>query len=437
MKNKVCMITTNHSALDDRIFYKEARSLHNAGFDVTLIAPLNKDGFLTDMGNKPIAKEETLIDGIRIIGFRKGKHSLFGLPKTWSLSQWLRLLAFGRLNLGQEPFSDIINKCIQIDADIYHCHEIWSLYAGIKVKQSLERKGKKPALIYDAHEFWSVHSAKTNRKGIWNNLVKHFEKKACLYVDYVFTVNQIIRGYFVCVNNVLKVEVLYNCSELSIFKEYDQKINQDKITICHEGSLDFSRGLKEMLGVMKVLKDRYNGKFRFLIIGDVFGEEKRYFDEKIKEYQIGDVIETTGWLPYEKVGEVISDCSIGIITMNPTMSENKTFIYPIKISNIHLSTPNKLFNYMRYGLPIVTVDLPEIRRIILESQCGIVVKERTVDALVKALSMLIEDADLRQRLGENGRKAVYEKYNWEVMEKRLLRVYNELTSSDNYIIAND
>ena len=426
MKKKVCMLTTDHSALDDRIFYKEAKSLHNAGFDVTLIAPLNQDGFLTDMGRNPIAQGEILIDGIRIIGFRKGKYSLFGLPKTWTLSQWLRLLEFGRLNFGQEPFSDIINKCIQIDADIYHCHEIWSLYAGIKVKQTLERKGKKPSLIYDAHEFWSASKSRTIRQRIWNNIIKQFEKKACSYIDYILTVNQVIRGYFVCVNHVLKVEVIYNCSELSIFQEYNRKIIQDKITICHEGSLDFSRGLKEMLDVMKVLKDRYNGKFRFLIIGDVFGEEKRYFDEKIKEYQIGDVIETTGWLPYEKVGEAISDCSVGIIFLDPVIFKHNTYTSPIK-----------MFNYMRYGLPIVTVDLPEIRRIVLESQCGIIVKERTVDALVKALSMLIEDAVLRQKLGENGRKAVYEKYNWEKMEERLLRIYDELSSSDDYIIAND
>jgi glycosyltransferase involved in cell wall biosynthesis len=220
--------------------------------------------------------------------------------------------------------------------------------------------------------------------------------------------------------------VLYNCSDLTIFQEYDRKINHEKITICHEGYLDFSRGLKDILDVMKVLKDRYNGRFRFLIIGDVAGEAKRYFDEKIKEYQIGDIIETTGWLPYEKVGEVISDCSVGIIFLDPVMFKHNTYTSPIK-----------MFNYMRYGLPIVTVDLPEIRRIVLESQCGIIIKERTIDSLVKALSILIEDADLRQKLGENSRKAVYEKYNWKKMEEKLLRIYDELSSSDDYVIAID
>ncbi|MEM4235376.1 MAG: glycosyltransferase, partial [Candidatus Methanomethylicaceae archaeon] len=149
---------------------------------------------------------------------------------------------------------------------------------------------------------------------------------------------------------------------------------------------------------------------------------RNYLEQKIKEYQIEDIVERTGWLSYEKVGAALSNCSIGIIFLELTR-ENNIF-----------SSPNKLFNYMRYGLPIVTVDLPEIRRIVLESQCGIVVRERTVNALADALSTLIENMDLRRHLGENGKKAVIDMYNWGVMEKRLLRIYDELISSPKYIM---
>ena len=83
---------------------------------------------------------------------------------------------------------------------------------------------------------------------------------------------------------------------------------------------------------------------------------------------------------------------------------------------------------------IVTVDLPEARRIVSECQCGIVVKNRTVEVFTNVLSMLIDDADLRRRLGENGRKAAYEKYHWGVMESKLLRIYGELTSPSEYIL---
>lgn len=430
MRKKVCMLTTGHSALDDRIFYKEARSLHRAGFEVFLIAPLNEDGSLTDMGRDVIAQEETVLDGIKIIGFRRGRFGIFGLPKTRTISQWLRLGTIGRLSFGKEPFSDIINKGVHIDADVYHCHEIESLYVGIQIKRILENKGRSPKLIFDVHEFLPAKrsSKRFSRDALWSKIVICFERKSLEYVDYVITANHITRGHLLSLNRFIETEVLDNCPVLSIFQEPEQETNDEAITICHEGSLHFSRGLREILEVMKILKERYDRKIRLLIVGDVFGEERSYFEQKVKDYQIEYVVGRTGWLPYEKVGEAISNCSVGIIFID---------FMELKETVMLSGPPNKLYNYMRYGLPIVTVDLPETRRIVLESQCGIVVKEQAVDALADALSMLIDDADLRRRLGENGREAVYEKYHWGVMEKKLLRIYSELSSSSKCILQID
>jgi hypothetical protein len=61
-KAKVCMLTSHHSALGDRIFYKESLSLQRAGYDVTLIAPLDDEGFLIDMGGNRIGTGETTVD---------------------------------------------------------------------------------------------------------------------------------------------------------------------------------------------------------------------------------------------------------------------------------------------------------------------------------------------------------------------------------------
>ena len=118
MKIKACMLIAGHSALDDRIFYKEAITLNKAGYEVSEIVPLDKDGYITDMGKNPIAQSETTIDGIKIIGFKEGIHSIWGLPKTWTLSQCLRLASNGSLNFGQDPYSELIKKGIEINADI-------------------------------------------------------------------------------------------------------------------------------------------------------------------------------------------------------------------------------------------------------------------------------------------------------------------------------
>lgn len=422
-KAKVCMLTTSHAALDDRIFYKESLSLQRAGYEVTLFAPLDHEGFLFDMGGKRIAAGEISIHDIRIIGFRQKRSPLGKIQTALNL---LSLITLGKFRLGTNRYADLIDKGMELKADTYHCNDIWSLYCGNQIKRGLIKQGIKAKLIYDEYEYPPALYPNSNLiKDIYYRVLKqmdiHFIKKALKYVDYVITANQISRGYLLGLNRFIETEVIYNCSTLSIFQAPEfSKIKKDRITICHEGSLGFNRGLKPMVEVMRMLKERYADKVELLIIGDVYGREREYLDEKMKEYDLYHDIRRTGWLAYEKVGEAISQADIGIIFLEPT--ENNMLAGP----------PNKLFNYMRYGLPVVSTDLPETSRIIRETECGLIVKDRSTTGLVKALSTLIDNEDKRRRVGENARRAARDTYSWEHMEKRLLGAYTELLHPCEY-----
>ncbi len=416
-KAKVCMLTSGHSALDGRIFYKESRSLQQAGYEVTLIVPRNNEGFLVDLGGNRVAREEVTVSGIRIIGFNQGKRRI---PKISGALRLARLASAGRFGLGPEPFADLINRGVKLEADIYHCHEIWSLYAGIQIKRGLEKKGKRPRLIYDVHEYPPAIGSSSNIIDyLYATAVRRatirFAKEALKYTDYVITANHITRGYLLTLNRFIQTEVIYNCPALSIFQE-PQKVmaHKDRITICHEGFLTFRRGLKQMIEVMRILKEHYGDNIELLIIGDVYGQERKYLEQKLQEYDLHGAIRCTGWLPYESIGEAISQADIGIIFFEPT--ENNMLAGP----------PHKLFNYMGCGLPVVSVKLPETSRVILETRCGVTVRDRNISSLAGALSALIDDEGKRRQMGENARKASHSQYSWEQMERRLLRVYEDL-----------
>ena len=417
-KTKVCMLCHDHPALDARVFYKEARSLQTAGYDVTLIAPLNDEGFLFDMGNNSIASGETTLCNVKIIGFNKKKR---GIYKTRIISRLIKLAFLARLQIGEKLFTELIDKGARLKADVYHCHEIWSLCAGILIKRKLEKEGKKPKLIYDIHEYTPALSPRySGVKRLYDKLSKkvivHFEKKALEYTDYAITVSEAIRNYILAQNKSIRTEVIYNCSVFPISGKPGGNIgHKDKVTICYDGSLSFNRGLKRIIEVMKILKEHYGNRVELLIVGIIYDEERKYLNQKIEEYSLQDTIRYTGFLPYEKVGETISQADIGIIFFELT-------------DNIRLGggLSNKVFNYMRCGLPIVSVDVYENSRIISETQCGLVVKEPSIENLAGAVSALIEDEAKRRQLGENAKKAAYNQYGWEQMEKRLLRVYEEL-----------
>ena len=61
--------------------------------------------------------------------------------------------------------------------------------------------------------------------------------------------------------------------------------------------------------------------------------------------------------------------------------------------------------------------------IVEKENCGLSVDCNSVDEIRKAILMLKEDPDLCRQLGAKGRRAYEERYNWEIMEKRLLAIY--------------
>jgi glycosyltransferase involved in cell wall biosynthesis len=97
--------------------------------------------------------------------------------------------------------------------------------------------------------------------------------------------------------------------------------------------------------------------------------------------------------------------------------------------NAYIGLPNKLFDYMLCGLPVVASDFPEIRKVVGEAGCGVLVDPTDPDAIAEAIIYLLEHPDEARKMGENGRRAVEERYNWGEMEGRLLDLYRSLNGS--------
>ena len=89
---------------------------------------------------------------------------------------------------------------------------------------------------------------------------------------------------------------------------------------------------------------------------------------------------------------------------------------------------HKLFQYMVMGKPVVASSCVAIRRVIQATECGLLFPPGDSEALSDALIGL-RDPELRSRLGERGREAVLERYDWSRAASRLIRVYAELGSA--------
>jgi glycosyltransferase involved in cell wall biosynthesis len=101
-------------------------------------------------------------------------------------------------------------------------------------------------------------------------------------------------------------------------------------------------------------------------------------------------------------------------------------IYDPIVPNNRFSSPNKLFEAMMCGKPIIVNAGTSMDLTVKEEDCGIVIDKISPEAIREAILRLKRDAGLRKRLGGNGRRAYDQKYGWSIMERRLIELHSRL-----------
>ena len=119
----------------------------------------------------------------------------------------------------------------------------------------------------------------------------------------------------------------------------------------------------------------------------------------------------TGYQPFRLMPTYVTLSKIGLIP---------------HISTPHIETtmPNKIFQFMLMGKPVIVSSVRPLKRVVDDAQCGLVFEERSPASLAEAVIKL-KDEELRCQLGENGRKAFKDRYNWKLTVQALLSIYRK------------
>jgi len=421
---KVCMLTSGHSHMDNRVFFKEACTLHQAGHDVSLVVPLSAEGYFLDPMHQPISslypRTSFIENGIQIYGYQKKRRESDTMNpdevRLQVLEDFIRFIEedeFGNLEV------DLIRKGMEIDADIYHAHEISSAYAAIKVKQLKEKEGKKVKVVYDVHEYFpsiygDVVAGEDQYREAYREVIRKLERLFLHHSDLIITVSESIRDYLLQLYPHQNVHVIKN---VPILKEQPKRNNRDNAfpLVCYEGYIRFERGLKELVEATEILSTKYP-QFRLLMVGQAAGHEADFLHQAISEKQLHRHLVVTGWQTPEKAAEWLSHADIGIVFL-------------IDAPYCRLTLSNKLFNYMRAGAAIIGMDYPDMGRIIKESGAGITISRFRTEELVHAVDELLRDREKLEELKEKSRVAYETTYNWNVEGRKFLRIYEELSGS--------
>ena len=176
------------------------------------------------------------------------------------------------------------------------------------------------------------------------------------------------------------------------------------LTLLYLGLLESPRGLDTVIEGMELLRDRYPN-LRLLIIGS--GRDAERLHAMVRGKGLAERVQFLGWIDYKEAIRYIRDADIGLVPHHATDSWNTTI-------------PNKLFDYMSMGKPVIVSNAKPTERIVREEHCGVVFREKDPEDLVRAIFDLASPAT-REEMGRHGRDAVVNKYNWTIDEERLLR----------------
>ena len=380
-KNKkvICFLSSMHTYDDKRVFEKEAKSLSNNGFKVIHVAP--GDG--TDFIYKNIEIRTFKNEGSTI--FKR----LIGLKHLYKFAK-------------------------SANADVYHCNEIDSWIIGLLLK--LNQKSK---CIFDVHEHYPEEFAEVRFHKSFHFLVIAVIRlliwTLSFYTDRIVIAKSSLKKSFKHLRDN-KVVLVQNFSPIKSFDKTpkDDNINflEKKFKIIHMGLFGIARGWPELLNAMIISKNR---NIELTVLGSVNDGSEDDFLSFIKKNNLSNQVNYIKWLPIEEALGIVKECHLGLVPFQPGYH-----------NHVH-ALPHKLFDYMGSGIPVIVPDFAEeVCEIIKESQSGVMIDVSDPKEISKAINMFADDRKLTNQMGQNGKKAVFNKFNWENEELSLVEMYSQI-----------
>jgi glycosyltransferase involved in cell wall biosynthesis len=283
------------------------------------------------------------------------------------------------------------------DSDVINAFNLDTLIPALLIKLV-----KRFRLCYTIYDFYS-DNLPTQIPSVIRNCVASVEKFGIRFTDSLFLVDETryeqVRGA-----RIKRAAYIYN-SPYDYFNPQILSRSASEVLIFHAGKILKTEGLEHMISAIRDLDD-----VKLVIAG--VGPDK----DILAQPSLPANFQYIGWIPYEEVirRELEADIFFAF--------------YDIKIPNNKYASPNKLFEAMMCGKPIIVSDGSSMADIVRKENCGLVVPYGDVDSIREAVLKLKNDLQLRQTLGKDGRKAYEEKYSWHIMEQRLLDAYKQLSN---------
>lgn len=310
--------------------------------------------------------------------------------------------------VAQRQFAMKIDElCQAASYDAVHCHDLNTLNIGVHLKR---KKGY--TLVYDSHELFN----EMNGKGRWERMVGYrVEAWWINHVDWLITVNELMEREFKNrYGGELKTAVIRNIpeslKELPLEKDYfHQKYNldeQDRVLL-YQGGFSRNRGLEELIRSLTYLPDTC----KLVLLG--FGELIERLTQLVIDLKLTErVFFHEPLLPQEML-RVTAHADVGMV------------LYQDSCLNNVLSTPNKIYEYIQAGIPIVSSDHPGKAIVVGTYKIGKLVDPQDEKGIAAAVEEILEIPESYLIAGLKAKKQL----TWEQEQEQLVQLYQTIEST--------
>ncbi len=285
--------------------------------------------------------------------------------------------------------------------EVVHCNDLNTLLAGVLIK--LINKGVK--VVYDSHEFAINDVPNESWWSIKAKLI--FEGLLIRFADEVIVVSESIAIEYARLYNIKKPHLVLNCPfyaeqpKMDLFRQRFS-IRPDQVVFLYQGGLSKGRGIETLLQAFEQRQDD-----RAVLIcmgsGSLMGMVQDYA-RRCKIIYYHDAVD------HDVLLNFTSSADFGILC------------YEDSCLNHRYCSPNKIFEYLMAGLPVITSNLQEMRRLVEEESIGLVVRYSTVEGFNSAVDYAL--AMNKSEILSNVRR-VSSKYSWETQQCILLDAYHQ------------
>lgn len=359
-QQKIIISVTNDIVTDNRIA-KVAQSLRNSGFQLTIVG-------------------------------RKLKNSL-EIDRPYKVKRFKLLFKKGALFYAEFNFRLFIYLLIH-KADIFLSNDLDTLLANYLASVIRHKK-----LVYDSHELFTEVPELVDRprvQKIWLSM----EKKILPKLKYAYTVCDSIAEYYKQKYG-LNMAVVRNIPVCENKKTVSKKT--DKNVLIYQGALNKARGIETMIDAMQFIDNA-----ELWIVGS--GDIEQQLRNRAENLKLKQKVKFFGRVKPEDLRQITVQATLGL-----SLEQNVGL-------NYYYALPNKLFDYINAGVPVLCSNFPEMKNIIKKYNIGDTIAPDKAEVIAKKINSILKNKALLDKWKKNIAIAQQE-LCWQNEEKKLLSIF--------------